>query len=129
MHIPGRDPEAILARIREEEAKATQGKLKIFFGAAAGVGKTYAMLVEAHERQRAGVGVVVGVVETHGRPETAALLEGFEALPLRDVEYRGTRLREFDLNECGLCARRVAEHHRPRKGTCCASGPVVRIEC
>src|SRR5689334_16186362 len=98
MHVPGRDPEAFLARIREEEAKASQGKLKIFFGAAAGVGKTYAMLVEAHERRRAGVGVVVGVVETHGRPETAALLEGFETLPLREVDHRGTRLREFDLD-------------------------------
>ena len=99
MHAPGRDPEAFLARIREEQAKASQGKLKIFFGAAAGVGKTYAMLVEAHERRRAGANVVVGVVETHGRPETAALLEGLEALPFRDVDYRGTRLREFDLDK------------------------------
>ncbi len=98
MHVPGRDPEVILARIREEEAKASQGKLKIFFGAAAGVGKTYAMLVEAHERRRAGVGVVAGVVETHGRPETAALLDGLETLPLREMEYRGAVLREFDLD-------------------------------
>ena len=92
------DPEALLQRIREEEARAARGKLKIFFGASAGVGKTYAMLIEAHERRRAGAEVVVGVVETHGRAETAALLGDLEVLPLRDVEYRGTRLREFDLD-------------------------------
>jgi two-component system, OmpR family, sensor histidine kinase KdpD len=92
------DPEVLLAQIREAEAREGQGKLKIFFGAAAGVGKTYAMLVEAHERRRAGVDVVVGVVETHGRSETAALLEGFEMLPRRQVGYRGTQLEEFDLD-------------------------------
>jgi two-component system sensor histidine kinase KdpD len=93
-----RDPEAILARLREAQQLESQGKLKIFFGAAAGVGKTYAMLVEAHERRRAGTEVAVGVVETHGRPETAALLEGFEILPQRETDYRGTKLREFDLD-------------------------------
>ena len=98
MREPKRDPEAILAKLKQAQEREAQGKLKIFFGAAAGVGKTYAMLVEAHERHRADVEVVVGVVETHGRPETAALLEGFEALPARDVEYRGTRLREFDID-------------------------------
>ncbi len=98
MKDPRRDPEALLAEIREQEAREGQGKLKIFFGAAAGVGKTYAMLVEAHERRRAGVDVSVGIVETHGRPETAALLEGLEVLAARDVEYRGARLREFDLD-------------------------------
>jgi two-component system sensor histidine kinase KdpD len=98
MRDPKRDPEAILAKLRQAQERESQGKLKVFFGAAAGVGKTYAMLVEAHERQRAGVNVVVGVVETHGRPETAALLEGFETLPLRDVEYRGAHLHEFDLD-------------------------------
>ena len=98
MHDTKRDPEAILARIREAEEREGQGKLKIFFGAAAGVGKTYAMLVEAHERRRAGVDVVVGVVETHGRPETGALLEGLESIPQREIEYRGARLREFDLD-------------------------------
>jgi len=94
-----RDPEAILARLREAQQLESQGKLKIFFGAAAGVGKTYAMLVEAHERRRAGTEVVVGVVETHGRPETAALLDGLEILPQREVDYRGTKLREFDLDQ------------------------------
>ncbi len=98
MKDPRRDPEALLAEIREQETREGQGKLKIFFGAAAGVGKTYAMLVEAHERRRAGVDVAVGVVETHGRPETAALLAGLEVLPAREVEYRGAHLREFDLD-------------------------------
>ncbi len=98
MRDPKRDPEAILERLREAQERESQGKLKIFFGAAAGVGKTYAMLVEAHERRRAGTEVVAGVVETHGRPETAALIEGFETLPRREVDYRGTRLEEFDLD-------------------------------
>jgi len=72
--------------------------LKIFFGAAAGVGKTYAMLEAAHEQRRDGVDVVIGWVETHGRAETEALLKGLEVLPPRTVEYRGTTLREFDLD-------------------------------
>jgi two-component system, OmpR family, sensor histidine kinase KdpD len=92
------DPDELLRRIREQEERERRAKLKIFFGASAGVGKTYAMLVEAHERRRAGVDVVVGVVETHGRAETAALLEGLEVLSPRLVEYRGAVLREFDLD-------------------------------
>ena len=92
------DPDELLRRIHEQEEREHRAKLKIFFGASAGVGKTYAMLVEAHERRRAGVDVVVGVAETHGRSETAALLEGLETLPLRPVEYRGAALREFDLD-------------------------------
>jgi len=92
------DPEELLARIQADEELAKRAKLKIFFGASAGVGKTYAMLIEAHERKRAGVDVVVGWVETHGRRETAALLEGLELLPRGTVEYRGTRLEEFDLD-------------------------------
>ncbi len=98
MRDPKRDPEAILTQLRQAQERESQGKFKIFFGAAAGVGKTYAMLVEAHDRKRAGVDIVVGVAETHGRAETAALLEGLETLPLREVEYRGTRLSEFDLD-------------------------------
>ena len=97
--VPARpDPEAMLARVREESERAVRAKLKIFFGASAGVGKTFAMLVEAHERQRAGTDVVVGVVETHGRRETGALLEGLELLPRRRVEHRGVTLEEFDLD-------------------------------
>jgi two-component system sensor histidine kinase KdpD len=92
------DPDALLARIRSEENLARRAKLKIFFGASAGVGKTYAMLVEAHERRHAGVDVVAGLVETHGRRETAALLEGLETMPRKTLEYRDTPLSEFDLD-------------------------------
>ena len=93
-----RDPDAILARVQLAEAKRRRGRLKVFFGAAAGVGKTYAMLLAAREKRAEGVDVVIGIVETHGRAETAALLEGLEALPPRTIEYRGTQIREFDLD-------------------------------
>jgi len=92
------DPEALLARAREEEARKSQGRLKLFFDAAAGVGKTFAMLEAARELKTAGVDVVVGYVETHRRAETEALLEGLEILPPRLVPYRGTALKEFDLD-------------------------------
>jgi len=92
------DPEALLAQVRAEERRASRGRLRIFFGAAPGVGKTYAMLEAARARAREGVDVVVGVIETHGRPETAALLEGLPALPKRGLEYRGIALQEFDLD-------------------------------
>ncbi len=92
------DPEVLLQRLREEEARANRGRLKIFFGASPGVGKTYAMLEEARAKRREGVDVIVGVVETHGRPETTALLEGLDILPRRSLEYRGITLREFDLD-------------------------------
>src|SRR5256886_11429460 len=98
------DPDALLARVQEEEARKRRGKLKVFFGAAAGVGKTYAMLEAAREARADGVDVVVGSVETHGRAETEALLEGLEILSPRLVEYRGATLREFDLD--GALARR-----------------------
>ena len=92
------DPDALLARLQAEEGVARRGRLKLFFGATAGVGKTFAMLQEAGERKVAGADVVAGYVETHKRPETQALLEGLEELPPRWVEYRGVRLREFDLD-------------------------------
>ena len=92
------DPDALLARVQREEAKAQRGKLKIFFGATAGVGKTYGMLEEARRRKAAGEDVVVGYVEPHGRAETEALLEGLEQLPYLKVAYRGATLREFDLD-------------------------------
>lgn len=92
------DPDALLARVREPQALESRGKLKIFFGAAAGVGKTYAMLEAAREKRADGVAVVVGYVEPHGRAETEALLDGLEVLPPRLVEYRGDTLRELDLD-------------------------------
>src|SRR3989442_5058721 len=98
------DPDALLARAKEDEARQRRGKLKVFFGAAAGVGKTYAMLEAAREQREDGVDVVVGYVETHGRVETEALLQGLEVLPARALEYRGSTLRELDLD--GALARR-----------------------
>lgn len=92
------NPDRILAAIRSEEGLSQRGKLRLFFGMAAGVGKTYAMLRAAQERSKAGVDVVVGLVETHGREETAALLAGLETIPRRKVEYRGTVLEEMDLD-------------------------------
>lgn len=92
------NPDELLARVQEEETKSRRGRLKIFFGAAAGVGKTYAMLEAAHERLAEGVDVVAGYVEPHRRPETEIMLAGLELLPQRTVDYRGTALREFDLD-------------------------------
>ncbi len=83
------DPDALLARVKEEETRLRRGKLKVFFGAAAGVGKTYAMLQAAREARDDGVDVVVGYVETHGRAETEALLEGLEVLPARGMPSAG----------------------------------------
>lgn len=93
------DPETLLRRLGgDAEGTRRTGDLKIFFGYAAGVGKTYAMLQAAHQARAAGVDVVVGYVEPHARPDTLALLEGLEALPPRAVRYRGITLREFDLD-------------------------------
>ncbi|MGH7253183.1 MAG: two-component system sensor histidine kinase KdbD, partial [Nitrospiraceae bacterium] len=100
------DPDALLRRVQAEEAQQARGKLKVFFGATAGVGKTYAMLEAAHEQREDGVDVVVGVIETHGRAETEALLKGLEILPPRVIEHRGVRLHEFDLD--AALARRPA---------------------
>jgi two-component system sensor histidine kinase KdpD len=92
------DPDALLAATQAQEAEARRGKLRIFFGASPGVGKTYAMLLEARRLRTDGLDVVVGVVETHGRSETAALLQGLEVLPRKEVDYRGRKLLEFDLD-------------------------------
>jgi two-component system, OmpR family, sensor histidine kinase KdpD len=98
------DPDRLLAGLKEEAARAARGRFKVFLGATAGVGKTYAMLEQARVRQRQGADVVVGWVETHGRRETEALLEGLEILPALPCDYRGARLLEFDLD--GALARR-----------------------
>jgi two-component system sensor histidine kinase KdpD len=92
------DPDALLARVQRDEARAKRGRLKIFFGATAGVGKTYAMLEEARRQKAKGVDVVAGYVEPHGRAETESLLEGIEQLPFLEVAYRGATLRDFDLD-------------------------------
>jgi two-component system sensor histidine kinase KdpD len=93
------DPDALLSALDEEEKKQKQGKLRIFLGMSAGVGKTYAMLRAAHQKLNEGADVVVGVVETHGRPETVALTEGLPIIPKKKLEYRGTSLEEMDLEE------------------------------
>src|SRR4029450_9418360 len=95
-------PDALLEAARRENDQA--GRLKIFVGAAPGVGKTYEMLQSAHARRKAGVDVVVGVVETHGRAETEALLHGLEVIPRRKLEYKDQILEEMDLD--ALIARR-----------------------
>lgn len=93
-----KSPEEILARIKAEESSNSRGHLKIFLGASAGVGKTYAMLEDARKLIKGGVDVVGGVVVTHGRKETDALLEGVESIPLKLVEYKSTKISEFDLD-------------------------------
>ena len=97
---PGADrrpsPEALLLSGKREERG--RGRLKIFLGAAPGVGKTYEMLLTAQARRREGVDIVVGVVETHGRAETQALLQGLEIIPRRRIDYKGSVLEEMDID-------------------------------
>jgi two-component system sensor histidine kinase KdpD len=92
------DPDALLEKVQLAEAKRRRGRLKVFFGASAGVGKTFGMLLAARERRDEGLDVVAGYVETHKRVETEKLMEGLEILPPRLLEYRDTTLREFDLD-------------------------------
>ncbi len=92
------DPDALLAQVQRDEASSHRGRLKIFLGMAPGVGKTYAMLLAAQTKFEAGEDVVVGLVETHGRIETSALLSGLPFIPRRHEKHRGTQLEEFDLD-------------------------------
>lgn len=92
------DPDKLLNRVQMEAALEKRGKLKIFFGASPGVGKTFAMLEAARAKKAEGLDVVVGLLETHGRKETAALLEGMEVIPPQELDYRGTALKEFDID-------------------------------
>lgn len=98
------NPDALLAYAQAEEQQQTRGKLKIFLGYVAGVGKTYAMLEAAHQRQAEGVDVVIGYIDTHGRVETEELVAGLEVIPRRQVEYRGVTLPEMDVD--AVLARR-----------------------
>lgn len=91
------NPDDLLAALRDEEP-SPKGRLKVFLGMCPGVGKTYTMLLEAQKARREGVDVVVGVVETHGRSETAALIEGLEVVPRRRLEHRDTAIEEMDLD-------------------------------
>ena len=92
------DPQELLARVQAEEARAGRGRLRIFFGAAAGVGKTYSMLQAARSERAAGTDVLIGYLEPHGRIETEQLAEGLERLPTLPVSYRGIVRQEFDLD-------------------------------
>jgi len=92
------NPDTLLAQLQAQEQHAARGHLRIYFGASAGVGKTYAMLAEARKLHADGQDVLVGVVETHGRQETAAMLAGLPQLPLQAMEHRGRSLPEFDLD-------------------------------
>jgi Osmosensitive K+ channel histidine kinase len=103
---PRPDPDHLLQRMQAAGERAARGRLRIYFGASAGVGKTFAMLAAARAQREQGGDVVVGVVETHGRAETEALAEGIERVPLRRVDYRGRTLQEFDLD--AALARRPA---------------------
>jgi two-component system sensor histidine kinase KdpD len=96
--VERRDPDELLAALKRDEARSRRGRLKIFFGASAGVGKTYTMLEAAHTARDAGADVAVGYVEPHGRVGTERLLEGLEQLPYLQVRYRGITRREFDLD-------------------------------
>ncbi|HEY2895095.1 MAG TPA: sensor histidine kinase KdpD, partial [Pirellulales bacterium] len=92
------NPDELLAQVAADESRRRRGTLKILFGYAAGVGKTYAMLENARAAKTAGREVVVGYIEPHARPETQALTTGLEALPANQIEHRGTVLREFDVD-------------------------------
>ncbi len=98
METERRNPDELLADVQREEARARRGRLRIFFGASAGVGKTYSMLEAARGAKSGGADIVVGYVEPHGRIETERLLEGLEQIPFLEVRYRGIIRREFDLD-------------------------------
>lgn len=92
------DPDALLARVQGEEQQKHRGRLKIFLGYIAGVGKTYEMLTAAHRKQNEGLDVRIGYIEHHGRRETEALMEGIPVVPAQQIEYHGIRLPEMDLD-------------------------------
>src|SRR3954452_24382884 len=113
------NPDQLLAAVRQEESKQKRGRVKVFFGMAAGVGKTFAMLEEARARAAEGLDVVVGYAEPHIRTETEALLLGMEILPYKVVEYRNAKLKEFDLDAAlarkpaVLCVDELAHSNAP----------------
>ena len=101
------NPDELLSHVQAEEARAGRGHLRIFFGAVAGVGKTYAMLEAARGRRATGADIVVGYVEPHGRVETERLMEGLERLPTLAMNYRGVVRQEFNLDEALAWIARV----------------------
>jgi two-component system sensor histidine kinase KdpD len=103
------DPDALLQLVQQDEARARRGKLKIFFGASAGVGKTFAMLGAARTAREQGTALIVGLVETHGRADTEAMARDLPRLPLKAVPYRDRQLQEFDLDAALAWARTQAD--------------------
>lgn len=103
------DPDALLQQVQQDEARARRGKLKIFFGASAGVGKTFAMLAAARAAREQGTALIVGLVETHGRADTEAMARDLPRLPLKAVPYRDRLLQEFDLDAALAWARTQAD--------------------
>lgn len=99
MAIHQTDSKFLLEQLSAIQSEKKRGKLKIYFGYAAGVGKTYAMLHDAHEVKKDGIDVIAGYIEPHIRPETTVLLEGLESLPPLEINYKGIVLKEFDLDE------------------------------
>ncbi len=97
------NPDEIIREIKTQKSKSARGHLKIFFGYAAGVGKTYAMLKAAHTAKKRGIDVVVGYIEPHARPKTMQLLDGLEILRTKEVDYNGIKLKEFDLDSALEC--------------------------
>ncbi|MBC2456084.1 DUF4118 domain-containing protein [Clostridium beijerinckii] len=93
------NPDYLLNQIKKEEYESTKGKLKIFFGYAAGVGKSYTMLMEAHDMKKMGKDIVIGYIEPHARPETMALISGIEDIDVKIINYKGITLKEFDLDK------------------------------
>ena len=99
MEMDRPDPEKILESMEMEKEKKKQGRLRIFFGYAAGVGKTYSMLKSARKRKEEGWDVVIGYLEPHARPETLALADGLEKIPVKEINYNGISLKEMDVDE------------------------------
>lgn len=91
------DPDSLLSIVKKDRSLNSRGRLKVFFGASAGVGKTYAMLLAAHRKLEEGVDVVIGTIESHGRTQTAELIDGLQVIPLREIIHRGVTLYEFNL--------------------------------
>lgn len=98
MELQRQNPDQLLRAINNNTSDMSKGKLKIFFGYAAGVGKTYAMLEAAHQAAEQGIDVVIGYIEPHARPQTARLTEGLEQIPVKEVSHGGIMVREFDLD-------------------------------
>ncbi len=93
------NPDALLKAVQHSERSSVKGRLKIFLGMAAGVGKTYAMLEAAQNLRKQGYDVIVGCVHTHCRKETAKLLDGLKIIPERKIQYKDTVFEEFDIDE------------------------------